>query len=323
MSLDPRRRGLLLVLLAALLWASSAVLGKGLFTTGVTPSALVQARCTLGAAALGLYLALFGRRHLAIRPRDLPPFALLGLAMAAVQTCYFQAVAAIPVAAAILLQYTSAFLVLCFSVAFLGERLTRAKVAALCLAAAGCFLVSGGYNLGLAIGGCFLVAGGYDLELAAMNRAGVAWGLGAAVLFAAYTLFGARLMRRHAPLGVLFFALAFAAIPVNALAPPLGFLAAFRDPSSAAKILYVALLGTVAPFGLYLAGVRLLGASTASIAAMAEPVLSAGIAFAILGEALEPPQVAGALGVIGAVVVLERFRGGEGAVSRGSSRADS
>jgi drug/metabolite transporter (DMT)-like permease len=307
MSLDPRRRGLLLVLLAALLWASSAVLGKGLFTTGVTPSALVQARCTLGAAALGLYLALFGRRHLAIRPRDLPPFALLGLAMAAVQTCYFQAVAAIPVAAAILLQYTSAFLVMGFSVALLGERLTRGKLAA----------------LGLAIGGCFLVAGGYDLELAAMNRAGVAWGLGAAVLFAAYTLFGARLMRRHAPLGVLFFALAFAAIPVNALAPPLGFLAAFRDPSSAAKILYVALLGTVAPFGLYLAGVRLLGASTASIAAMAEPVLSAGIAFAILGEALEPPQVAGALGVIGAVVVLERFRGGEGAVSRGSSRADS
>ena len=66
MPLDRRHRGLFFILLAALLWASGAVVGKGLFAAGVTPSALVQARCTIGAVALGLFLALFGRRHLAI-----------------------------------------------------------------------------------------------------------------------------------------------------------------------------------------------------------------------------------------------------------------
>ena len=86
------------------------------------------------------------------------------------------------------------------------------------------------------------------------------------------------------------------------------FLDGLREPATGARILFVALFGTVAPFGLYFAGVRLLGASRSSIAAMAEPVFSAGIAFALLGERLEAPQVAGAVGVIGAVVVLERFR---------------
>jgi drug/metabolite transporter (DMT)-like permease len=292
MPLDPRHKGLLAVLLAALLWAAGAVIGKGLFAGGMTPAALVQARCAIGAAALGLFLVAFFRRRLAIARRDLPALALLGLTMAGVQSCYFRAIEAIPVAAAILLQYTSAFLVLLFSVLFLRERLTRPKVAALCLAAAG----------------CFLVAGGYDLGLASMNRAGVAWGLGAALLFATYTLLGARLVARYGPLPVLFYALAIAAIPVDLVGPPLGFLDGLLEPATGARILFVALFGTVAPFGLYFAGVRLLGASRSSIAAMAEPVFSAGIAFALLGERLEAPQVAGAVGVIGAVVVLERFR---------------
>jgi drug/metabolite transporter (DMT)-like permease len=74
------------------------------------------------------------------------------------------------------------------------------------------------------------------------------------------------------------------------------------------------------PITTLFAGVRLLGASKASIAAMAEPVLSAAIAFAFLGERLAPPQIAGAVGVVAAVVVLERFREVDGGLSRGSGR---
>lgn len=40
------------VLLAASLWASGAVVGKALFAGGLTPAALVQARCAVGAVAL-------------------------------------------------------------------------------------------------------------------------------------------------------------------------------------------------------------------------------------------------------------------------------
>jgi drug/metabolite transporter (DMT)-like permease len=282
------------VLAAALLWASCAVVGKSLFALGVTPGALVQARCTLGVVALGLALAVHDRRLLAVPLRDLPVLALLGgVGLAAVQTCYFQAISAIQVAAAILLQYSSTLLVLVFSVLFLKEKLTSGKIAA--------FL--------LAVAGCFLVAGGYDVQLARLNGAGIVWGLAAAVAFAAYSLLGARLMGRLHAITVLFYALAFAALSLNFVAPPLGF-APFlsREPVTAGKLVYVALFGTVAPFGLYFAGVKLLGASKASIVAMAEPLFSAVFAFFALGELFEAPQIAGGVLLIGAVIALSRLR---------------
>lgn len=290
---DPRRAGFAFALLAALLWASCAVVGKSLFAAGVTTLSLVQARCTLGVVALGAFLALRDRRLPGVAPRALPPLLLTGLVLAAVQTLYFNAVRELQVAAAILLQYASAFIVLVVAVAFLGERLTGGKALA----------------FGLAAAGCFLVAGGYDLEIARLNGAGIAWGLSSAVAFAAYTLLGARLVRSLPPLTALFWAMAVAAIALNVVAPPFGFVPfLFRDPAVGAKLVYVAALGTAAPFGLYFAGVRLIGASKASIVAMAEPVFSAVLAWAALGERLEAPQAAGAALVIGAVVALERLR---------------
>ncbi len=294
MPLDPHRKGFLYALAAALLWASCAVVGKSLFPLGMTPAALVQARCTIGVVALGAGLALYDRRLLAISVRDLGLLALLGgVMLASLQTFYFNAVKLIQVAAAILLQYSSTFIVLVISVAFLGEKLTRGKAA----------------SFGLAVAGCFLVAGGYDVRLALLNGPGIAYGLAGAVAFAAYTLLGARLVRRYHPLTVLFWAMAFAAISLNAVAPPLGFVPFLaRGPLTAGKVVYVALCGTVAPFGLYFAGVRLLGAPKASIVAMSEPVFSALIAYAALGEVFAVPQIAGAACVIGAVIALERLR---------------
>ena len=294
MPLDPHRKGFAFALLAAIFWASCAVVGKSLFPLGMTPAALVQARCTIGVVALGAGLALYDRRLLAISVRDLGLLALLGgVLLASLQTFYFNAVKLIQVAAAILLQYSSTFIVLVVAVAFLGERLTRGKAA--------CF--------GLAVLGCFLVAGAYDVKLALLNGPGIAYGLAGAVSFAAYTLLGARLVRRVHPLAVLFWAMAFAAVTLNAVAPPLGFVPFLaRDPLTAGKVVYVALFGTVAPFGLYFLSVRLVGASKASIVAMSEPVFSALIAYLALGELLAAPQIAGAICSIGAVIALERLR---------------
>jgi drug/metabolite transporter (DMT)-like permease len=295
MALDPHRKGFAFALVAAILWASCAVVGKGLFALGITPAALVQARCTLGVVALGIGLALYDRRLFAVSRRDLAGLALLGgVLLAALQTFYFTAVKLIQVAAAILLQYSSTFIVLVVAVTFLGERLTRGKAA--------CF--------GVAVVGCFLVAGGYDVKLALLNGPGITYGLAGAVSFAAYTLLGVRLMRRLQPVTVLFYALLFAAVSLNAVAPPLGFAPYLaRDPLTASKLVYVALCGTVAPFGLYFAAVQRIGASKASIVATSEPVFSAVLAYLALGELFAAPQMIGAACVIGAIIALERQRG--------------
>jgi drug/metabolite transporter (DMT)-like permease len=63
-------------------------------------------------------------------------------------------------------------------------------------------------------------------------------------------------------------------------------------------------VSTVGGFGLYLAGLRSLSASTASITATLEPVMAAALAFVLLGELIAPAQMLGGLLVIGAVSLL-------------------
>jgi drug/metabolite transporter (DMT)-like permease len=278
------------VLVAALLWASSATLGKSLFAEGVTPVELAQVRGLLGALGLGLALLLLSRDRLRVRLRDLPLFALLGgVVMALVQLAYFQAIEAIQVAAAILIQYTSPILVVVFSAAFLKERMTAIKLTALVLA----------------LGGCFLVVGGLDTSLADLNLRGLGWGIAASVSFAAYTLIGERLMHRYSPWTVLLYALVFAALTCHAIDPEFAYVTAGRDPSQWARMAYVAILGTVVPFGLYFAGIDHIRSSRAAITATTEPIFAGGIAFALLGETLGWLQILGGLIVLGAVVLLQ------------------
>lgn len=283
-------RGYIYVLAAALLWASSATIGKSLFAEGVTPVELAQVRSLVGAAGLALVLALVSRHRLRVRFRDLPLFVLLGgVVMAAVQLAYFFAIEAIQVAAAILIQYTSPVMVVVFSALFLGDRATPAKAAALVLALAG----------------CFLVVGGLDASLAGVNTRGLVWGVVAAASFAAYTLVGERLMHRYSPWTVLLYTLLFAALTCHAIHPSPDYVTAGRDPSQWARMAYVAILGTAVPFGLYFAGIDHIRASRASITATSEPIFAGVIAFLFLGETLGVLQILGGALVVGAVILLQ------------------
>ena len=159
------------------MWASSGTASKALFMSGVKPFQLVQIRVTLSSLFLALVLGLFARRLLKIRLVDAVYFCFLGgVLMALVQGTYLYTISKMPVAAAILLQYTAPLIVAVYSICFWGERLTSAKVVA----------------VSLSLLGCYLVVGGYSLELLKMNRVGTLTGLASATLFAAYTLTGER-----------------------------------------------------------------------------------------------------------------------------------
>jgi drug/metabolite transporter (DMT)-like permease len=68
-------------------------------------------------------------------------------------------------------------------------------------------------------------------------------------------------------------------------------------------VLVVAISGTFAAFLFYL-GVKLVGASTASLLGNLEPVVSVLLAAAVLDESLAITQLAGGGLVVGSVVVL-------------------
>jgi drug/metabolite transporter (DMT)-like permease len=275
---------------AAVMWASCGTAGKALFQAGMTPFTLVQIRVTFSSILLALVFGIFSRHFLRIRLRDVGYFLLLGgVAMALVQFSYFSAISKIQVAAAILLEYLAPILVAIYSICFWNERVTPAKVIALLMAMAGCYLVVGGYNL----------------HLLQMNRLGILWGLAAAVSFASYTLLGERGMHRYSPWTVLFYALLFAAVSLNIIRGPHNYLNGSYSIVEWISLIYIVIIGTILPFGLYFVGVNYIRSTRTMITATLEPISAAFMAFFLLGEVLEPLQILGGLAVVAAIVILQ------------------
>jgi drug/metabolite transporter (DMT)-like permease len=284
------RIGYAYVIMSALLWGVSGSSAKFLFNSGISPFQLVQLRLTLAAGMLFLILCFVRPSLLKIPLKDISYFMIFGtLGMAGVQFTYLYTISKITVAAAILLQYMAPFFIIMYSFFFQGEKPT---------------LVTGLALLGAFIG-CYLVVGAYSLSLLSMNRLGVISGIGSAIAFAWYGVYGEYGMRRYDPWTVLFFAFLFGTLVWNLIHPPLE---AFNHRYTFIQwvwILYISILGTLLPFGLYLKGVSYIRAARASIAATLEPI-SAGILSAFfLKEILGPLQILGGVLVIGAVILLQ------------------
>ncbi len=283
-------KGYVYVMGAALLWACSGIAGKYLFRSGITPSELVQARVTIASALLFALLATARRPLLMIRLTQVLPLLLLGVVITPMlQMSYFLAIKYVQVALAILIQYLAPILVAVFSMLFLKERCTPAKILA----------------LALSLAGCYLAVGGPGLSASGMNRTGILWGLCSAVFFAAYTLVSERQMHRSSPWTVLFYSLFLACISLNSAFGPLIFI----DPGHTARqwllIVFVAVFGTLIPFGLFSQGINHIRATRAIITATLEPISAAFLAFILISETLSPAQVAGGALVIGAIILLQ------------------
>jgi drug/metabolite transporter, DME family len=284
------RWGYCFVMVAALLWAVSGSSAKFLFHQGVSPFQLVQLRITLAAVCLFIWLFLKNKSLLMISKNDLVYFVILGICgMAAVQFTYLFAISKIHVAAAILLQYMAPIFIALFSVIFAKEKLKRSTLAAIVIATAGCWLVVGAYNL----------------NVLSMNIAGIFSGIASAIAFAWYSVHGEYGMRKYNPWTVLFYAILFAALLWNVLHPPLE---AFFHAHSLLEwwwIFYIAIFGTVLPFGLYLEGVNLIRATRSSITGMLEPITAGVLSYIFLNEIMEPLQLLGGVLVIFAIILLQ------------------
>jgi drug/metabolite transporter (DMT)-like permease len=284
------RKGYFYVIMAAILWAVSGSSAKFLFHQGITPFQLVQLRLTISTVCLLLFLLIRNPSQLKISPNDIVYFIILGVVgMAGVQFTYLFAISKIHVAAAILLQYLAPIMIALHSVVFVRDKLTGTTM----LALFGAFI------------GCYLVVGAYNLDILAMNFAGIFSGVMSAVTFAWYSVHGEYGMRRYNPWTVLFYAIFFAVIVWNILYPPLE---AFTHSYSFVEwgwILYIGILGTLVPFGVYLEGINLIRSTRASITATLEPITAGIISYIFLNEMMEALQIAGGILVIASIVLLQ------------------
>lgn len=280
MDSESRRQlhGAAMVALAALLWALSGIVAKHLFVTReIAPLVLVEFRMLLSFVILFVVLAASSPAALRIKLQDVPFFLVYGtLGMAMVQLSYFTAIREASVSTAIFLQYLAPLLTAVYSVAWLRQPAPPGLGRSLLLAITG--------------SGLLLLGGGGGL---AASPLGVAAGLASAGFLSFYAIFGARAVGMYSSHTVLLYTLAVGSVSLWPFFPPwqaasLGWLA--PDWLFA---LYMALLGTLVPFTLFLAGLRYISPVRATLTAMLEPALATLGAWLLLQEKLGGLQLIG------------------------------
>jgi drug/metabolite transporter, DME family len=285
--------GPLLVLGAAVLWSTSGLFIRWTVAGGGF-SALTLAfwRDLTTAICLLLSLALLRRDWLRVERRDVPWLAALGaVGVGTFHVLWNLSILHIGYAAATILLYSSPAFVSVAAWLFWHEPLTRFKVLAIVLTLAGCVLVAGKEELA----GVELTAGGLIL------------GLSAALAYGGFSLFGRQVARRYSPWTVLAYGFGFGTLVLL----PFQFFTAPPWPVPAQSWIWfggLVFLATIAPFAAYLASLRRLPVSVASILAASEVAFGALIGYLFFSEQLHDWQFVGA-GLVVAGVVLIAVKG--------------
>lgn len=284
--------GLVAIALAAALWALGAVVAASLFDDGVRPLELAEARSVV--AALGLALIPGSWRSPVDKPsqRVRRSLVILGVCIGLVNAVYYVAIDRLPVAVALVLQYTAPAMVVVYTAARLRRRPGNEVVVAVLLALAGVALASG------ALGS----------DLGSVDGLGLAMAVASAVLFASYTLVGENVTRTYGPLGAMFRAFTIAGALWISWQIFNGFPQELFDLANLPRVILIGLGATLAPFLLYLWGVEKVKAERAAIAATLEPVLGAVVAWILLDQSLETTQMVGGALVIAAVILIQTGR---------------
>ena len=290
--------GLLVGLAAAAAFATSGPFVKPLLEAGWTPGGAIIVRLTIGALLLAIptALALRGRWSSA---RDnwrwIVAFGVMGVA--APSTLYFLAVDRLPVAVALLVEYTGPLLLIAWTWLRTGT------------------MPRPGVLVGASVSMLGLVAV-LDLTGAiALDPVGLLFAAGAAIGNAAYFALTARPLTvppvAMAGLGMVVGAILVAVLAVVGVLPavmPAGDVILLgRQTPAWIPLLVVGAVPTAVAYGISVISVRLLGERIASFVALAEVVFAVLLAWVLLREAPTLMQASGALLVLVGVGMVRRW----------------
>ena len=279
-----RWQGVLLVAISAAGFASIGLFARVAAASGASLLTVLALRFVL--AGILLALVLRHRRLAWPRGRDLAGLVLLGaLGYTAQSFCFFSALNHLTVGLAVLLLYLHPALVLLAGAALGRQRLTPRKAALAAASFAGILLTVRGDLAGTPVG--------------------LAFGIGAALIYTNYILVGEHLTPRTGVIPAATVIVLSAAVMFSLGALVEG----VRWPGTTGGWLAVAgiaVLGTSLATVTFFAGVQRIGAGDAATLSTLEPVVALVLAFVFLGEQLGAVQLAGALLVIASAAMLGR-----------------
>ncbi|GAA1271973.1 EamA family transporter [Saccharothrix xinjiangensis] len=287
-------RGTSLAVLSSIAFGTSGVLAKPVMAAGAAPAQVTSARIALAAVVLLVGTAV-------LRPRALwfgAPGSRLGgwalplgyglFAVVGAPLLFFVSASRIPVGIAMLLQFTAPVLVA------LWVRLVRRTVLPTAV----------WWGTAIAVTGLAVV--GEVWRTPRLDTVGVVAALASAVCLAAYYLLGERAAGRADPFGVTAVGMLFGAVVLAVLSPPWSTPVTLPTELGPSWLLLVvmALFSTVVAYLTGILSLRHLPSAVASVIGLLEVVVSAALAWWLLGEALTAVQLTGAVVLLtGAAVV--------------------
>ncbi|HJF30948.1 MAG TPA: DMT family transporter [Sporosarcina psychrophila] len=295
-------RGILIVLFASALFSSLGTLTNIAYEAGVSPIAFGAWREIFGAITMCILLILgVGRQRnqkkvLATIPgwqwRNL---AIAAFAFMSYSLAIFYAFVHLTVALAFLLFYIYPAIVTVISAITGHEMLNKQKIIALLFALAGSSLA--------VVGQMF----GQDMRF---DWLGIGLALFAAVGMSVYFLVG----RNGYPSVPASYATTIFLIAAGTVFATIGFafgekeaiLQPFQDASLWPILIFAGVFAAALPTMLLLTGIRMIGASKASILAIFEPVMGSVLAAIVLGQSLYFIQIVGGILILSAAFILQR-----------------
>ncbi len=286
--------GYLMAIGGAMLFSVNGSVSKVTLSSGLDSLDLVLLRCAGAMVALLVLVLAIEPSRLRVRRDEWPLLLVYGvIGIALVQWLYFVAIARLPVGIALLLEFTAPLLVALWATFVQHKDLGRTIWLALALALAGLALVAQVWQ-------------GLTLDLVGLLAA-----VGAAVSLATYFVAGEHAVGTRDTLSLALWAFVVATVfwsvahpwwtvPWDELTGAVslqGNLDSWSVPLWA-LVVWIVLLGTVAPFLLVIGALRHVPATRAGIVGTIEPVLAGVVAYLWLGEVLSAVQVLGAFVVI-------------------------
>ncbi len=272
--LSPGTEGTLLVLISATGFGTLAILAKVAYAAGVGSLVALNWRFILAAALMSGYVQA-NRLSWRVSRREGAILLLLGgVGYAAMSTLFFAALTFVPASATSLLLYTYPAFVSLLSYLFWKTPLGRRRLLALVLAGFGTSLLLWSPELRL-------------------NPVGTMLGLGAAVVYSFYLLANQRLTPNVNPAVASCYIIVGAALSFTLINVATGAFTLSFGPRAWLVLALMAFFSTALPIATLLAGIRRLGAASASILSTFEPLVTVLLAFVLLGERLRAGQALG------------------------------
>lgn len=279
---EKHRRGIAYTALAALLFGVNGAVAADLLRA-IPAGNVAQLRSVLAALVLG---AIAYRRRAVATGGRLLALVGFGLNLAIVSLSFLVAIDRLGVGPGVTIQFSAPVMVLAWIRLMNRRRVPALAWVAALVALIGVALVSGAPHFG-------------RLDPLGLLAAGIA-----ALSFATYIILSGFLGRHLPAITIAAYGFAFSALFL---------LAAFRvtlPPNEGrvlAGVVWLVVLGTVVPFLLEVAALRLTDPGSVGVVATLEPAIAAAVAWWWLGQVLTPLQVLGGVLVVGAVALIERY----------------